>query len=69
MKHGAGERTGDTGWVGETGEGTVRTKLGRSTLLLLTLLPSGMIRYRVGASTRCGFVSNSCVVIDSPEAV
>ena len=63
---GDGAGTGDDGNVGEMGEGTVSAKLGR--LLLLVLL-SGMTRNSVGASTRCGLVWNSCVVMRSPEAV
>jgi len=62
---GEGGRTGDDGcWDGEMGEGRVSARLGRLLLLLL-----GMMRHRVGASTRCGLLWNSCVVMRSPEAV
>ena len=67
MKGDGAGRMGDNGWVGEMGEGTVNAKLGR--LLLTSLLLSGMTRHKVGASTRCGLVWNSCVVMRSPEAV
>ena len=59
-------RTGDDeNCVGEMGEGRVSAKPGRPLLLLLL----GMTRHRVGASTRCGLLWNSCVVMRSPEAV
>ena len=48
------------------GDGIVSAKLGR---LMLLLLLSGIMTYRVDARTRCGLVSNSCVVMRSPEAV
>ena len=58
---------GDDGLVGKMGEGMVSEKLGRFPLSLLLL--SGITRHSVGASTRCGLVWNSCVVMRSPEAV